>query len=244
MNKQNQSVKAILASNQSQVSKTYLLADSHTVDGNTFNFTGLAPVTLSDNILKALFIQKFVAEYKNSSNQQAILYSYEKDYLNTLHEKSAESGTTNPLSNVAKVLTAQEYLENCYKAGLDRDNIGLLLSAMSEADRLTTTSTKAELQAVIARFQAIFITGEQSESYEIINKNEAADLKKWEALKDAGFTKIERRGVNINANIALDSAKSGLKVLQDLGYNLTGSNANDDFISLDVFFNEEESATI
>ena len=244
MNTQNQSVKAILASNQSQVSKTYLLADSHTVEGNTFNFTGLAPVTLSDNILKALFIQKFVAEYKNSSNKQAILYAYEKDYLNTLHEKSAESATTNPLANVAKVLTAQEYLENCYKSGLDRDNIGLLLSAMSEADKLTTASTKAELQAVISRFQAIFITGEQSESYEIINKNEVADLKKWESLKGAGFSKIERRGVNLNAIITLSDAPEGLKVLQSIGYNFTDSKVSEDLTTLDVFFNEDEPATI
>lgn len=242
MNKQNQSVQSILASNQSQVSKTYLLAATHTVDGNTFSFPNLDPVTLSDNILKALFIQKFVAEYKNSNNQQGILNSYANDYLNTLHEKSAT--TTNPIAPVTKVLTAHEYLENCYKMGLDTSNVGAVTTAMKEADILTTASTKAELQAVIHRFQAIFISGEQSEHHEIINKNEADDLKKWEALKAAGFSKIERRGVNINANITLPESQNGLKILQELGYNLTDTKVSEDFTSLNVFFNEEEAVTI
>ena len=242
MNTQNSSVASILASNKSQVSKTFLLAETHKVEGNTFSFPNCDPVTLSDNILKALFIQKFVAEYKTSTNQQAILDSYANDYLNTLHERS--NTTANPVANPSKVLTAQEYLENCYKNGLDRSNIGLLSTAMAESNKLTTASTKAELQAIIARFQAIFITGEQSEHYETINANEQADLEAFNKLKDAGFTSIERRGTNLNATIALADAQIGMKALQEIGFNLVSSKNSDDFSSLHVFFNEETPAAI
>lgn len=244
MNTLNKSVSTILASNKSEVTKSYLLADTHTVEGNTFSFPNCTPVTLSDNILKALFIQKFVAEYKNSNNQQDVLDAYANDYLNSLHKRSAESAKTNPVSNPAKVLTAQEYLENCYKAGLDRNNISLLVTAMSEANKLTTSSTKAELQAVISRFQAIFITGEQSEHYDIINKNEAADLEAFNKLKAAGFSDIERRGTNLNATISLADAQIGLKELQAIGFNLVSTKNSDDFTSLHVYFNEETPAEI
>ena len=235
MNTKNESPLAILKSCSHKGIRSQEAAEKCSIDGQTYTFPNRNPVTISDNLIKALFI------LKNHNESQRSLDAYAQDYINTKHQ---ESKGKNPIANPAKVLTAQEYLENCYKSGLDRSNINLLSSAMSEADKLTTASTKAELQAGISRFQAIFITGEQSEHYDVINKNEQADLEAFNKLKDAGFTNIERRGTSLNATIALADAQIGMKALQEIGFNLVSSKNSEDFTSLLVFFNEETPVAI
>ena len=84
----------------------------------------------------------------------------------------------------------------------------------------------------------------QEESYKIVLKNELEDAIKFESLVDAGFHKIVRRGVNLQAAITMTDSQLGIAAIQKLGFNITDTKVSEDFSSLEVYFNEDAPAEL
>jgi len=240
-NKHNQNAVSILASNDSGVGETKTLSTQVQFDNNQFSYKDCSPVLLSEAILKALFIKNFNAEFKNAPNPQIVLDAYANDYLGTFHERAANKTTKkNPVGNPKKVLTALEYRINCIHAGLDTSNTSRIETLLDRVDSVDHKTTKAQLEALLNDFKAVFITEGQEKSYAIIYENEQKDLLKFKGLTDAGFTNIARSATFLAANIELSKASDGLSKLIELGFTLVSNNVDAQTMLMTVQFNEAE----
>jgi len=192
-NSKNTTVASILLSNNTGVGKTDSLPPIYSFTDNELTVKGYNPVELSDNLLKALFINNLHREFKTKQDLQPVLDAYSNDFLGTFHAsaKDSVSPTSNPMKRAGKVLSSADYLVNCVsQKTASRDiaqDVYSILDASSQTD-----STKAELQATIAKLRKVFITAEDSKMYTTILDNEEVDRVKFEVLTANGFISITR----------------------------------------------------
>ena len=245
-NPKNQSTKAILSSDIKGMGNAAHLAESHTFEGNTFSMPEQDSITLSDNVLKALFIRNLHKDYKTSSQASIakLLAAYSNDYLTTVHASTGSSPTDNPLAPTGKVISAEQYQLGYIRAGFTTDNSHTIQGILSDFRAINDKTSKGELTKMLASFAVIFESAENYENYAIIAANEARDAEKLEELTSLGLINISRLKSDsgksaFSGRVALADASTLVQSLPKAGYTILSSET--DMATFELVISIEES---
>jgi len=214
-NTQNESVEAILESNSTGVGKTNKLPEIYKLGSdNVFQVAGYDPVQLSENIIKAKFIQYFNQENKGVNDLNPYLEALASDFLGTFHAKAANKEKPNPMTNPKRVLSAEEYRKNYLRINASHINIDTIEVLLAKVDSITEKSTKQNLADLLADFSELFETAENKHHYMEILAIEEKDKLRFDGLTAAGFRDIKRANNSIVATVSLaDAANAGAALL-------------------------------
>lgn len=155
-----------------------------------------------------------------------LLQIMSEGYLNQA-QKTAKLGATPavkrallPTAKPERVLTADEYLENCIKLSTPD-----LSKFYAKSSAVTDKNNKAELLAIIHELAEQLVTPAQLSQFESIKLVEAEELKKYAALTEIGFTSINRLSTGlINTHISMvDFAANALTKLVAAGFQMSGN---------------------
>lgn len=236
-NSKNQNATSILTSNNSGVGKTDHLPSTYSFIDNTLSVTGYNDVTLSDAILKALFINNLHREFKNKSDLQPVLDAYSNDFLGTFHANSKADTVSNPVGRIGKVVSSENYLLNCMNSKVTSKDTAIQLKEL--LDKSSSSSTKAELLGVISNIHELFVSKEDMKSFTTIVANEKKDAVAFQSLTNNGFLDIVRMdNGNFTATINPDSMGTMNATLVENAYALESTSFNADKGMLEVVFSE------
>lgn len=245
-NPKNQTVKSILASDVKGMGNASHLAGSHSFDGNTFTMPEQESITLSDTILKALFIRNLHKDYKTSSHASIakLLTAYSNDYLTTVHASTGASPTDNPMAPSGKVLSAEQYQLGYIRAGFTTDNSHIIQGILSDVRGITDKTSKGELAKTLASLAGVFESAENYENYSIILANEVRDAAKLAELTALGLNDISRlksdsEKSSFSGRVALADASILVQALPNAGYTILSSET--DMTTFELVLSIEES---
>lgn len=235
MKTQNMSVQQILASNNNGQGKTNTIAETSNVVGDIITFGG-KDYTVRQELQSAKLLQYFSRE----NNPAEVLETLQAGYLGKLHQKTLENGDDKkPSEQVKRLLTADEYLNNCLKLATIEP-----VKLYDELTKFSDKSTKAELLEFIINFRNSMVTVEQNEVYvTMVEKEESIN-----ALKPLGFSDFRKFiGSNnaelIKASISLDNWKLAKAELEaKFTFICAIASKKDDFdcpVEFDVTFREK-----
>jgi hypothetical protein len=196
----NMSVQQILASNNNGQGKTNTISESSNIQGDVITFNN-TDYTVRPELQAAKLLQYFSRE----NNPAEVLETLSAGYLGKLHQKTMENGgeTKQPSEQVKRLLTADEYKNNCLK--LAQINPVKLYAELSE---FSDKSTKADLLAFVTSLKESLVTPEQFETYKAMTEKEES----LNSLKPLGFSDF-RKFIGsgnvelIKASISLDNWK-------------------------------------
>jgi hypothetical protein len=195
----NMTVQQILASNNNGQGKTNLISESSNIVGDVITFNNI-DYTVRTELQAAKLLQYFSRE----NNPQEVLETLQAGYLGKLHQKTLENGSeVKPSEQVKKLLTADEYKNNCLK--LAEVNTVKLYAELSE---FSDKSTKADLLNFVIDLKRSLINDEQFETWALMNQKEES----LNGLKPLGFSDF-RKFIGsgnvelIKASISLDNWK-------------------------------------
>jgi hypothetical protein len=195
----NMTVQQILASNNNGQGKTNLISESSNIVGDVITFNNI-DYTVRTELQAAKLLQYFSRE----NNPQEVLETLQAGYLGKLHQKTLENGSeVKPSEQVKKLLTADEYKNNCLK--LAEVNPVKLYAELSE---FSDKSTKADLLNFVIDLKRSLINDEQFETWALMNQKEES----LNGLKPLGFSDF-RKFIGsgnvelIKASISLDNWK-------------------------------------
>lgn len=222
------------------VNATAIIAGFTTGQGRAVNCTNGAGIDLLDS--------GFVEWAKSLSEEMKIaLVAYNKwkssnydkhtDELTALEDagylakphyfsvNGSDGAESNPLGRKNRVLSANEYRENCIRLGIMAllpDDLEPLLSVDGNDAKIT----KAALIEMIHYLQSRLFSEEQKATYGVMVEKEELEAAKWKALTDAGFTDITSLGTNkaglqqYIGNVAIEKRHNAVEALDKAGYNL------------------------
>lgn len=197
--------------------------------------------------LPTLFCASLMPAFRNETSLAECLTYLSKGCLSNrmlaVQEHIENKGLT-PVAREGRVLTAEEYLTNCYLLNLDKKNLDKLVHVFKLSDAISDKSTKSEILAVLGEFKSIFISDVQAETYEKMQEADRQDAIKFQGLVDAGFENIVRHGAVLTASIDVSKSKEGLATLVSLGFNLVHSTFNSDTMTINVSFDESDIEAI
>lgn len=244
-NSKNTSVSSILTSNASGVGKTDSLPELYSFDGQSFKAVGYESVTLSDNVIKALFINNLHREFKNHKNLQSVIDAYSADYLGTFHA-SADSDnkkTSQPMARYGKVESAIVYRQNCIKENIRNLDAVLIEDLLDRVLDINSKTGKEAILSIVSSFASFLETSENKRNYKRILDNEVKDAGTFAVLTNAGFTNIVRLVSNdVNVVDKFSSSIPAAKVdgmqaaLDSNAYELLSSDFNASTVAIDITF--------
>jgi hypothetical protein len=207
MKTQNMSVKEILASNNNGQGKTNTISESSNIVGSTITFDNI-----DYDVRPELQAAKLLQYFSRENNPAEVLETLQAGYLGKLHQKTLENGNEQkPSEQVKKLLTSEEYLNNCLKlATIDTTKLYSDLSVFSDK------STKADLLTFIEGLRNSLVSSEQLGTYQAMNEKE----KSLNDLKPLGFSDF-RKFIGsgnvelIKASISLDNWKIAKATLEE-----------------------------
>jgi hypothetical protein len=230
----NMTVQQILASNNNGQGKTNLIAESSNIIGEVITFGG-KDYTVRQELQSAKLLQYFSRE----TNPAEVLETLAAGYLGKLHQKTLESGEDKkPAEQVKRLLTADEYLNNCLKLAVI-DPVKLYADLTKYNDK----STKAELLTFVETLRDSIVTPEQHETFLVMLDKE----ENLNALKDLGFKDFRKfvgstGAETIKAAISLDDWKiSKAKLEEGFKFLVAIPSKKDEFeipVEFDVTFRE------
>jgi hypothetical protein len=196
----NMNVQQILASNNNGQGKTNTIAESSNIVGDIVTFNNV-DYSIRIELQQAKLLQYFSRE----NNPAEVLETLSAGYLGKLHQKTMENGgeTKQPSEQVKRLLTADEYKNNCLK--LAQINPVKLYAELSE---FSDKSTKADLLNFVIDLKRALINDEQFETWALMNQKEES----LNGLKPLGFSDF-RKFIGsgnvelIKASISLDNWK-------------------------------------
>jgi hypothetical protein len=195
----NMNVQQILASNNNGQGKTNTIAESSNIVGDIVTFNNV-DYSIRIELQQAKLLQYFSRE----NNPAEVLETLQAGYLGKLHQKTLENGNEQkPSEQVKKLLTSEEYLNNCLKlAAIDAARLYSDLSVFSDK------STKADLLTFVEGLRNSLVSSEQLETYNAMSEKEES----LNSLKPLGFSDF-RKFIGsgnvelIKASISLDNWK-------------------------------------
>lgn len=231
----NMNVQQILASNNNGQGKTNTIAETSNIVGDIVTYNNI-DYTIRQELQAAKLLQYFSRE----NNPAEVLETLQAGYLGKLHQKTMENGEDKkPSEQVKRLLTADEYLNNCLKLATIEP-----VKLYDELTKFSDKSTKAELLEFIVNFRNSMVTVDQNEVYISMAEKE----KSINDLKPLGFSDFRKFiGSNdaelIKANIKLDDWKQAkAKLEESFTFICAIASAKDEFdcpTAFDVTFREK-----
>lgn len=230
----NMTVKEILASNNNGQGKTNTISETSNIVGDIITFGG-KDYTVRQELQSAKLLQYFSRE----TNAAEVLETLQAGYLGKLHQKTMENGEEKkPAEQVKRLLTADEYLNNCLKLAVI-DPVKLY----ADLARFNDKSSKADLLSFVETLRDSLVTPDQHETFLVMNQKEES----LNALKELGFSDFRKfvgsnGGETIKAAITLEDWKtSKAKLEESFKFLVAIPSKKDEFeipVEFDVTFRE------